>query len=76
MGVAAAQATKANLVVSKQVTGERAVSTLKTWRLLTKLRCYPQRATALVMAILTLHPTRLMRLETAHWHRDALGSLR
>jgi hypothetical protein len=35
--------------------GERAVSTLKTWRLLTKLRCCPQRATALVAAILTLH---------------------
>jgi hypothetical protein len=35
--------------------GERAVSTLKTWRLLAKLRCCPQRATALVAAILTLH---------------------
>jgi hypothetical protein len=35
--------------------GERAISTLKTWRLLTKLRCCPQRATALVAAILALH---------------------
>jgi hypothetical protein len=35
--------------------GERAVSTLKAWGLLTKLRCCPQRATALVAAILTLH---------------------
>jgi hypothetical protein len=35
--------------------GERAVSTLKGWRLLTKLRCCPQRAAALVAAILTLH---------------------
>jgi DDE superfamily endonuclease len=35
--------------------GERAVSTLKTWRLLAKLRCCPQRATTLVAAILTFH---------------------
>jgi DDE superfamily endonuclease len=35
--------------------GERAISTLKTWRLLAKLRCCPHRATALVAAILALH---------------------
>jgi hypothetical protein len=31
------------------------MSTLKAWRLLTKLRCCRQRATTLVAAILTLH---------------------
>jgi hypothetical protein len=35
--------------------GERATATLKTWRILTKLRCYPRRATAIVQAILALH---------------------
>ena len=35
--------------------GERAVSTLKSWGLLTKLRCCPQRATALVAVTLALH---------------------
>jgi hypothetical protein len=34
--------------------GERAISTLKTWRLLAKLRCCPQRATAITQAILVL----------------------
>lgn len=34
--------------------GERAVATLKTWKVLTKLRCCPHRATALVQAILVL----------------------
>jgi hypothetical protein len=34
--------------------GERAISTLKTWKLLSKLRCCPQRATALTQAILVL----------------------
>jgi hypothetical protein len=34
--------------------GERAVSTLKTWKILTKLRCCPRRATAIVQAILVL----------------------
>ncbi len=33
---------------------ERAVATLKTWRLLAKLRCCPQRATDLCAAILVL----------------------
>ncbi len=34
--------------------GERAVATLKSWKVLTKLRCCPHRATALVRAILVL----------------------
>jgi hypothetical protein len=34
--------------------GERAVSTLKTWKILTKLRCCPRRATTIVQAILIL----------------------
>ncbi|MFI5950404.1 transposase family protein [Micromonospora chalcea] len=34
--------------------GERAVSTLKTWKILTKLRCCPRRATPIVQAILIL----------------------
>jgi hypothetical protein len=35
--------------------GERAVATLKTWKVLTKLHCCPRRATAIVQAILVLH---------------------
>ncbi|WP_406358552.1 transposase family protein [Streptomyces sp. NBC_00658] len=35
--------------------GEQAVATLKTWRLLRKLRCSTNRITRLVQAILTLH---------------------
>ena len=35
--------------------GERANATLKTWKTLTKLRCCPRRATAIVQAILVLH---------------------
>jgi hypothetical protein len=35
--------------------GERANATLKTWRILVKLRCCPRRATAIVQAILVLH---------------------
>ncbi|GAB2798309.1 hypothetical protein GCM10027073_33060 [Streptomyces chlorus] len=35
--------------------GEQAVATLKTWRLLRKLRCSTTRITALVQAVLTLH---------------------
>jgi DDE superfamily endonuclease/Helix-turn-helix of DDE superfamily endonuclease len=35
--------------------GERAVATLKTWKILTKLRCCPRRATAIVQAILVLN---------------------
>jgi len=34
--------------------GERAVATLKGWKILTKLRCCPRRATAIVQAILVL----------------------
>jgi hypothetical protein len=41
--------------------GERAISTLKTWKLLNKLRCCPQRATAITQAILVLQ-----HLEGAH----------
>lgn len=35
--------------------GERANATLKTWKILTKLRCCPRRATPIVQAILVLH---------------------
>jgi hypothetical protein len=37
--------------------GERAVATLKTWKILTKLRSSPHRATAIVRAILVLQHT-------------------
>ncbi|WP_327007738.1 transposase family protein [Dactylosporangium sp. NBC_01737] len=42
--------------------GERAIATLKTWKILTKLRCCPRRATAIVQAILALH-----RVESSHY---------
>jgi len=35
--------------------GERANATLKTWKILTKLRCCPRHPTAIVQAILVLH---------------------
>ncbi len=35
--------------------GERAVATLKTWKILNKLRCSPSRMTTIVQAILVLH---------------------
>ena len=35
--------------------GERANATVKTWKILTKLRCSPHRATPIVQAILVLH---------------------
>ena len=35
--------------------GERANATLKTWKILVKLRCCPRRATAIIQAILVLH---------------------
>ena len=35
--------------------GERAIATLKTWKVLAKLRCCPRLATAIVQAILVLH---------------------
>ncbi|NGM15879.1 transposase family protein [Verrucosispora sioxanthis] len=38
--------------------GERAVATLKDWKILAKLRCCPRRATAIVQAILALHHIR------------------
>lgn len=34
--------------------GERVVATLKTWKILSRLRCCPHRATAIVQAILIL----------------------
>jgi hypothetical protein len=44
--------------------GERAVATLKGWKILTKLRCCPRRATAIVPAILVLH-----QMETGRYPR-------
>ncbi|BCL14665.1 transposase family protein [Micromonospora sagamiensis] len=41
--------------------GERAVATLKTWKVLAKLRCCPGRATAIVQAILVLHHVQTSR---------------
>jgi hypothetical protein len=35
--------------------GERANATLKTWKILVRLRCCPRRSTAIVQAILVLH---------------------
>lgn len=35
--------------------GERAVATLKGWKILTKLRCCPRQATTIIAAILVLH---------------------
>jgi DDE superfamily endonuclease len=43
--------------------GERAIATLKTWKLLVKLRCCPRRATAIVQAILVLHHVEANRYE-------------
>jgi hypothetical protein len=42
--------------------GERAIATLKTWKILTKLRSCPRRTTAIVQAILALH-----RVETSRY---------
>lgn len=41
--------------------GERAVATLKGWKVLAKLRCCPRRATAIVQAILVLHHVQTSR---------------
>jgi hypothetical protein len=41
--------------------GERGISTLKTWKILAKLRCCPRRATAIVQAILVLHHVETSR---------------
>ncbi|GIF73561.1 hypothetical protein Asi02nite_30790 [Asanoa siamensis] len=38
-----------------RVRGERAIATLKTWKILVKLRCCPRRATRIVQAIVVLH---------------------
>ncbi|BDH11490.1 hypothetical protein HOK021_26690 [Streptomyces hygroscopicus] len=49
---------------------ERAVATLKTWKLLTKLRCSPSRTTTIVQAILALHHVEnpdLPRLKNPQW---------
>jgi hypothetical protein len=42
--------TRESVLVAK-----RAIATLKTWKILAKLRCCPRRATAIVQAILVLH---------------------
>ncbi len=49
--------------------GERAVATLKTWKVLAKLRCCPRRATTIVQAILVLHHVE------DHRTQDENGSL-
>jgi hypothetical protein len=41
--------------------GERAIATLKTWKLLVRLRCCPRRATAIVRANLALHHVEATR---------------
>ena len=41
--------------------GERAIATLKTWKILTKLRCCPSRATTIVQAILVLEKRETTR---------------
>jgi hypothetical protein len=41
--------------------GERGISTLKTWKILAKLRCCPRRATAIVQAILVIHHVETSR---------------
>jgi hypothetical protein len=41
--------------------GERAIATLKTWKILVKLRCCPRRATTIVQAILVLHHVETSR---------------
>jgi hypothetical protein len=38
--------------------GERAVATLKAWKILVKLSCCPHQATAIVQAILVLHTSK------------------
>jgi hypothetical protein len=43
--------------------GERAIASLKTWKLLAELRCCPRRATAIVHAILVPHHVEANRYE-------------
>ena len=52
-----------------RVIGERAIATLKGWKILTKLRCCPRRATTIVQAIIVHH-----RVEARH-HPRQNGSL-
>ena len=52
-GQRAANATHARI----RALGEQAMATLKTWRLLRKLRCNTTRVTSHVQAVLTLHLT-------------------
>jgi hypothetical protein len=47
--------------------GERANATLKDWKVLTKLRCCPRRATAIVKAILVLHHVEVNRYPAGKW---------
>jgi hypothetical protein len=42
--------------------GERAVATVKTWKILTRLRCCPQRATAIIAAVRVLQSAEGRRL--------------
>lgn len=51
--------------------GERAIATLKTWKILAQLCCCPRRATAIVQAVLVLHhvePTAMQdeKVHSAH----------
>lgn len=41
--------------------GERAIAVLKTWKILAKLRCCPQRSTAIIQAILVLQAAEANR---------------
>jgi hypothetical protein len=44
------------MVTSVRAPGERGFAVLKTWRIVTKVRCCPQRVGALAKAVLTLEP--------------------
>lgn len=48
---------------------ERAIATLKIWKVLAKLRCCPRRATTIVQAILVLHHVEANR------HTGCKGSI-
>lgn len=41
--------------------GERAIATLKTWKILTKLRCCPGQTTGIMQAVLVLHHVETSR---------------
>lgn len=51
--------------------GEPAMAILKTWKLLTKLRCYPSRATAIIAAIRVLQTTEDQHKRGNHAYIDA-----